>query len=258
MTFTIADIMGWLGHFLWPFIRVGALMVSAPVFSNVFVPVRVRVLFGVALTIAVMPAVGQVPAVAPLSLQGLLLAAQQVLVGVAMGLIIAMAFQAVMIAGESVGLTMGLGFATMVDPQTGVAVPVISELLLLVCTLLFLALGGHLALVRLLAASFQMLPVAPEGLTAGDFRTVAGWGTQMFAGGVLIALPCLAALLGVNLIVGVMTRAAPQMNLFSVGFPLTMMIGFVVILTLLMPSLPSRMAGLWGAAFATVRGILGG
>lgn len=258
MTVASADIAAWVGSFMWPFMRVGALFLTAPLFSNVSVPVRVRVLLAVALTIAVMPAVGEVPAVEPLSAVGLLIAAQQVVAGVAMGLLVSAAFQSVVIAGESISLTMGLGFATLVDPQTGVSVPVLSQFILIVTTLLFLALGGHLASIQLLAESFTRLPIATTGIGADDYYRIAAWGVEMYAGAVLIALPAVAVLLTVNMAIGVMTRSAPQMNIFSVGFPLTMLVGFVTVLTLVLPSLTSRMTDIWRDAFDTVRQVLGG
>ncbi|MBA1146991.1 flagellar biosynthetic protein FliR [Ectothiorhodospiraceae bacterium WFHF3C12] len=256
MTITTAEIAAWVGSFMWPFLRVGAMLMAAPIFGNMMVPVRVRVLFGVALTIAVMPAVGPAPAVGPLSPEGMMIAFQQVLIGVAMGLLVSLAFQAATIAGESISMTMGLAFAQMADPQTGASVPVLSQFLLIVITLLFLAMGGHLMLIELTAESFRMLPLAPEGLVRQDLFDVISWGSQMFVGALLIALPALAVLLTTNMIIGVMTRAAPQMNIFSVGFPITMLVGYVTVLTLVLPSLSGRMSDLWRAAFMTIRQIL--
>ncbi len=254
---TSAQLSAWVGSFMWPFIRVSALMLAAPLFGNVSVPVRIRVLLAAALTIAIMPAVGEVPVVGALSPEALLIAAHQVIAGIPMGLLVAVAFQNVVIAGESIALTMGLGFATMIDPQSGVAVPVISQFLLVVATLLFLAMGGHLMIIQLLAESFTRLPIAATGIGADEFFRIAAWGAEMYAGAVLIALPALAVLLIVNMIIGVMTRSAPQMNIFSVGFPLTMLVGFVALLTLVLPSLAARMSEIWRMAFDVVRQVLG-
>lgn len=258
MTVTTAEVGAWLGAFLWPFMRVGALFLTAPLFGNTMVPVRVRVFAGAALTVAVMPAVGPVPAVDPLSLEALLVAVQQVLIGVAMGLLLSLAFQAVTIAGEAMSLNMGLGFATMADPQSGVSTPVLGQFLLILSTLLFLSIGGHLLLVEVLAESFRSLPVDQTGLTRQDFVDIAFWGARMFAGGVLIALPAIAVLLTAQMLLGVMTRTAPQMNIFSVGFPITILLGLVSLLVLVVPYLTPRMTELWREAFAMVRQILGG
>lgn len=258
MTIPAAELTAWLGQFLWPFIRVGALMLTAPMFSNILIPIRLRVLLGVGLTVAVLPAVGGVPRLDPLSAAGLLIAGQQVLIGAAIGLLVAMAFQAVALAGETLSMTMGLSFATMISPQTGVASTVISQFLLIVAMLLFLAVGGHLMLIQLLAESFHTLPIAGTGLTHQGAYALVAWAGEMFAGAVLLALPAIAVLLTVNLIIGVMTRTAPQMNIFSVGLPLTLLAGFVVILTIILPALPEHMADLWRLAFDSLRRILNG
>jgi flagellar biosynthetic protein FliR len=257
MSVTIAEIMAWVGTFAWPWIRISALLLSAPLFSNVQVPVQIHILLGLTLTVAVLPAVGDVPAVDPLSMAALLIAVQQVLIGLTMGVLVATALQTVVVAGESIAMTMGLGFAQMMDPQSGVSVPVMSQFLLVVTMLLFMAVGGHLLLIELLADSFRLMPVAADGLVSADFLAVAVFGGQMFAGAVLIALPAILVLLITNLAMGIMTRAAPQMNIFSVGFPITMLLGFLVVLTLVLPALQARLADIWSAAFGAARHLLG-
>jgi flagellar biosynthetic protein FliR len=181
-----------------------------------------------------------------------------VLIGVLIGLLLAASFQAVTIAGESISLAMGLGFATMVDPQSGASVPVLSQFLLILTTLLFLSLGGHLMLIELIATSFETMPIAGVGLVRADLIGVAAFGSQMFAGAVLIALPAVVTLLVIQLAMGIMTRAAPQMNIFSVGFPITILLGFLVVLFFVLPVLQPRMLQLWGAAFGAARKLLGG
>lgn len=257
LSLTTAEISAWVAGFMWPFIRVSAMMLAAPLFGNASVPVNIRVLLAVGITVGIMPAVGAMPRLDPLSLEALLVGAQQALIGVALGLMIGMTLQVVVIAGESVALTMGLGFAAMVDPQTGVSTPVVSQFLLIVVTLLFLAVGGHLMLIQLTAESFTLMPVSSAGIGAEGFYRVVAWGSEMFAGAVLMALPALVLLLTLNMIIGVMTRAAPQMNIFSVGFPLTILVGMISLVLLLLPAMPGRMADLWQNAFLTLRQILG-
>ena len=256
MVFTTAQVTGWIGLFMWPLLRVSGMMLTAPLFNSPLAAVRVRLVITVALTVAVMPAVGAVPSVDPLSATGLMIAIQQLLIGAVMGTMIGMAFGAITISGQTIALTMGLGFATMVDPQNGQPMPVISQFFLIVATLLFVAIGGHLMLIQLLAESFHSLPVAPQGVGGNDFIRVVGWASAMFAGAVLIALPAVVILLTVNLALGVMTRAAPQMNIFSVGFPITILAGFVILLTVVVPSLQYRMTDLWRQAFDTIRLLL--
>lgn len=253
MHFSNAEIGQFVAHFAWPWIRITAMLLAAPVFSNVQVPTWLRVLLSLALTVAVLPAVQTPPSVDLLSLPALLVAMQEVLIGILIGLLLAASFQAVTIAGESISLAMGLGFATMVDPQTGASVPVLSQFLLVLTTLLFLSLGGHLMLIEWLAVSFQSMPIAGAGLKRPDFMAVAAFGSQMFAGAVLIALPAVVILLVVQLAMGVMTRAAPQLNLFSVGFPLTIILGFLTVLFFVLPVLQTRMLQIWSVAFNVAR-----
>ncbi len=142
---------------------------------------------------------------------------------------------------------MGLGFAQMVDPQNGVNVPVIGQYYVVIATLLFLALNGHLALIRVLVDSFHSLPVAAESLTRGDLRSIAYWGTRMFAQAVMVALPAVAAILLVNLAFGVVSRSAPQLNIFGVGFPVTLTLGFVTLIFAVSNLLPQMQQLIDGA-----------
>lgn len=258
MEVTVAEVTAWVGAFMYPLMRVGAAALVAPVFGNDMIPVQVRIFIGLMLTLAIMPLIQDVPPVDPLSVEGLMIAGQEVLLGLIIGFVLTLALNVVVIAGESVALAMGLGFATMVDPQTGMSVPVISQVLLILCTLLFLAMGGHLMLVQLLAESFVAIPVGALELSREAFWTVATWGTQLFAGAVLIALPLVAVLLVINLSLGVMTRAAPQMNVFSVGLPITLLVGTLLLPILVLPQLPNRMAGVWSEAYRTIGTILTG
>ena len=221
------QIAGWLGGFFWPFIRISAMMMAAPIFGARIMPVRIRILMAFAFSLVAVPLLPPVPAVDPISYQGMGIAAQQVLIGVAMGFIIQLVFQALVIAGESIANGMGLGFARMVDPANGVQVPVVSQFLIVMATLLFVILNGHLMLIDLVVQSFRILPIGPEGLSANGALQIASWGSQMFAGGLLVALPAVTAMLVVNISMGVITRAAPQLNIFAVGFPLMILLGFV-------------------------------
>jgi flagellar biosynthetic protein FliR len=179
------------------------------------------------------------PAVDPLSVQGLTISVQQVLIGFAMGFIMQLVLAALTIAGEAIAMTMGLGFASMVDPANGVNVPVLSQFFLIMGTLLFLALGGHLMVIQLVLSSFETLPVGLNGLDRDAFWSVIVFSSQMFIGAVWIALPAMISILVITLAMGVMTRAAPQLNIFSVGFPVTMLMGFIFLM-LAMPNLLPR------------------
>jgi flagellar biosynthetic protein FliR len=181
------------------------------------------------LTWIVLPLLPPVPAVDPLSASGVLVTVQQFVIGLAIGFSLQLLFATLILAGQTVAMGMGLGFASIVDPQNGINVPVLGQYYVVVATLLFLALNGHLALIRIVIDSFQTLPVGIDSLTRDDFHAVAGWGTRLFANALMVALPAVASILLVNLAFGVVSRAAPQLNIFGVGFPVTMALGFVII-----------------------------
>lgn len=230
MTLTMAEITGWLGTFLWPFFRIGAMLMIAPVTGSNSVPMRVRLMLALAITAIVVPLLPSVPEVSPFSWPALAIIMQQLLIGLAMGFALMLVFGTVVTGGQVIAMQMGLGFASMVDPQNGTQVPVLSQLYTLMTTLLFLAIDGHLVMIRLLVESFQLLPVAEVGLDRDAFHAIAAWGTQLFAGALWLALPAVTSLLLVNIAFGVMARAAPQLNIFAIGFPVAVIMGYVVIL----------------------------
>lgn len=254
MTFAAEDIQVWVGSLMWPFVRISAMLLVAPIFGARNVNVRVRLSLGLLLAIVVAPQVSGQPLVDPLSLGGLVVAIHQVLIGIVMGFVLQMVFSALTQAGETVALSMGLGFASAIDPVGGVQVPMVSQYFTILATLIFLALNGHLVLIELLIRSFDTLPVMADGVTPDNLWAIVTFGSQMFAGAMLIALPAVASLLLVNIAMGVMTRAAPQLNIFAVGFPLTLFAGFVIIL-LILPGFPARIGELLMAAFALIQQI---
>ncbi len=217
----------WLGGFFWPFVRISAMMLSAPVFGARMMPVRIRIVMALTISVLTVPFLPPVPAVDPISLAAANILLQQILIGIATGLIIQMVFQSLVIAGEAIANSMGLGFARMVDPANGVQVPVISQFFIVMATLLFVILNGHLLLIQLMIRSFEILPIAETGLALPALKAVVSWGSQMYIGGLMVALPAITALLVVNIAMGVITRAAPQLNIFAVGFPLMILLGFI-------------------------------
>ncbi len=233
LVLTTEQITLWLGGLFWPFVRISAMMLAAPVFGARMMPVRIRVILALAISAMSVPLLPPVPAVDPISMDAALILAQQVLIGVAMGFIIQMVFQSLVVAGEAIANSMGLGFARMVDPANGVQVPVISQFFVVMMTLLFVVLNGHLMLIQLVVRSFELLPISTDGLSLPGIRAVVDWGSAMFAGGLMIALPAVTALLVVNVSMGVITRAAPQLNIFAVGFPLMILLGFVFLMATL-------------------------
>lgn len=234
ISFTSAELQAWLAAFLWPLTRILAVIASAPVFGNPSVPARIKVGLAVGITLLVAPALGPLPQVEPGSGTGLMIVAQQLAIGLAMGLAMRIVFVAVEMAGEIIGLQMGLGFASFYDPQNAGHTPVIGKFLGLLTTVVFLAMNGHLLVLSALADSFRVLPIGGEPLQVGGWRMLAQWGGEIFLAGLLLALPLIAALLVTNLALGILTRAAPQLNIFAVGFPLTLALGFLA-LSLVLP-----------------------
>lgn len=251
MNFEADDILRWASSLVWPFVRISALLLVAPIFGARNVNVRARLAMGFLLALLVAPILPEPPAVDPLSLGGFVVIMHQVLIGIAMGFVLVLVFSAITQAGEAVALSMGLGFASAVDPVGGVQVPMVSQYFTILAILIFLALNGHLVLIHLLLRSFETLPVAAGGLTPEDLWAILSFGSSMFAGALLIALPAVASLLLVNLAMGVITRAAPQLNIFAIGFPITLLAGFLIIL-LTLPSLTTRIGELLMSAFPLV------
>ena len=228
MVFTETAISAWLASFLWPLMRIGSVFVAAPIFASRQVPARWRALLALMVTWIVMPVLPPSPVVSTFSHEAVMIALQQIAIGVSMGFILQMVFAALVFGGQTMAYSMGLGFASMVDPQNGVQVPVVSQFYLILATLTFLALNGHLILIEIVIDSFTTLPVAVDGLTRNTLWDIASWGGRIFAAGLLMALPVVTALLLVNLGLGIVARAAPQLNIFAVGFPMAMLIGFIL------------------------------
>lgn len=244
-----------IGAWFWPFVRIAALLTAAPLLGAGYVTPRVRLALAFALALVLTPLV-DVPPVSPLSAAGVLLTVEQVVVGVLMGLAVRLMLVVFDLAGQLVSQTMGLGFAAMVDPATGAQVPAVSQLYLVLASLVFVTVDGHLLLIQVLARSFEVLPPG-AGVDPGAFWDLparAGWA---LGAGALIALPAVTAMLLVNLAFGVMTRTAPQLNLFAVGFPITLMMGFVVIL-LTLPGVLLQVETTIARAAAFALGLVGG
>ncbi|MFA5985186.1 MAG: flagellar biosynthetic protein FliR [Methylococcaceae bacterium] len=229
MNFTEAEIVGLVSAFIWPFIRISSLFLSAPVFSATAIPARVRVVFSLALTIMVMPLLPPLPDIVVFSYEGLVVAIQQLMIGVVSGFILQLCFAAVAFAGQSAAYSLGLGFSSQIDPQNGGQVLVVSQFYVTLATLLFFTLDAHLLLLKILLDSFKSLPIGVDGIDKSGLWAVVAWASRLFAGGVLMCMPITISLLLVNICFGVATRAAPQLNIFSVGLPVTIVFGILMV-----------------------------
>lgn len=230
LSITSAQLDAWLAALMFPLARLLGLIATAPVFSNRAVSVRIRLAIGLAMAVAILPALPPMPPIPTDSMIALAMLVQQMFIGIAIGFMMRLFIAAVDVAGEMIGLQMGLSFAVFFSPQTGGQTSVIAEFLGLLALLVFLALDGHLMLVNVLVLSFEWLPVSPVAPNPEGWMLIVRYATVMFASGLMLALPMVAALLITNVALGVLTRAAPQLNLFAVGFPVTLSVGFLVLL----------------------------
>lgn len=241
LTITVNEIMLLVQMWLWPFFRIAGLLMTAPVIGTRSVPVRIRIVIAMAITIVIFPVIPEVPNVDAVSAQGVLITIQQVMIGLAMGLCMRVIFIALEVAGQAVGQLMGLMMASMVDPLNGNQVPIIGQFYLLLATLLFLVVDGHLMMIRVLAESFYSMPIAATGISTNGAWEVLMWTGRIIKAAVMIALPVIVSLLIVNMSFGIMTRSAPQLNIFAVGFPIMIIMGVVIIFFSLNNFIPHMM-----------------
>ncbi|MDJ0709933.1 MAG: flagellar biosynthetic protein FliR [Woeseiaceae bacterium] len=225
----LAPIIETLSIYIWPFVRIGAFLMVMPIIGGSFVPVKVRLLLAVVLTIAIAPIVPPTATQDVLSAAGLVTVIQEIAIGVAMGFLVQLVFDAIALGGQVIGMSMGLGFAVFLDRARGVSIPVLGQLFLMLSMLVFLSMDGHLAMIRMLAESFHAWPISQGAFTVPIIWELLVWTSHLFIFAMKIALPAITALLVVNLSFGVMSRAAPTLNLFAVGFPVAMLLGFAVI-----------------------------
>lgn len=257
MNFTSEEIVNLISAYFWPFVRISTVFMASPVFGAVaIVPVKIRLMLALAITFVAVPLIPEAPAIDPMSATGVLVLLQQILLGLAMGFLLQLAFATLAMGGSGISMPMGLSFANMVDPVNGVQVPVMSSLFTIIGTLLFLAADVHLILIQVVIESFQTMPVGPTGISQQSMLTLALWGGKIFMGGMLIALPAIIIVTLINMAFGVMTKAAPQLNIFAVGFPTTMMAGFLVVY-LTLPTLLPRFMQMIEEAFSTMHIMLG-
>lgn len=254
MNLLVNDIVERFYGFLWPMLRISALMLSAPVFSLRALNLRLRILLALALTWMIFPLYSW-PRLDPLSAAGLLEVFNQIAIGLLMGLSLQIITAAILLAGQSVSNAMGLSIANMMDPNLG-NVPVIAQFLLILSTLIFLGLGGHAMMLGMVVDSFASLPIGQQLLTEKSWVHFLSWSSMIFLGAVLLALPVMVTLLFINIGLGVATRAAPSLNIFQVGLPAMILAGFGA-LVFALPSMGARIEWLWLQGFLEVRSQLG-
>lgn len=254
MDLLVADIVERFYNLLWPMVRISAFLIAAPFFSLRSVSLRIRILLALALTWMIYPLTDW-PTVDPISAEGLREVFVQAFIGVLMGLILQVINAALVVGGQAISASMGLSMANMVDPNMG-NVPVIAQFLLICSTLIFLGLGGHVIVISMVLESFKIVPIGAVIELSILFDLMVKWSAMVFLGGVLLALPILVALLFINIGLGVITRAAPALNIFAVGFPAMILAG-ILLLSMSMSSIGFRIQWLWRQGFETLSQALG-
>jgi flagellar biosynthetic protein FliR len=243
LTFSEAQLIDWISPLLWPFLRVLAVFTTMPVFGQRVVPLRVRIGLAGSIAFAAQALLPEMPRVALDSPGAFVAVAQQLLVGMSIGFAVRIVFAAIEFAGELVGLQMGLNYAGFFDPATGGQTTATSRFFGTTVAFLFIIINGHLLVIAAVMQSFHSFPVGPEPFAFLRAVRPETWGAEIFRLGLWIALPLIAMLLFVNLVLGVIARVAQQMNVFAIGFPITLGVGLLgVLLTLPMMQGPFTMA----------------
>jgi flagellar biosynthetic protein FliR len=254
MTLLASEIVERFYMFLWPMLRISALLLTAPLFSLDALTLPIRIMLALVVTIFIYPLVTW-PVIDPVTANGILQIVNQLFIGAMMGLMLQVATGALTVAGQTISSSMGLSMATLIDPNVG-NVPVIAQFVVILSTLVFLGFGGHIIMLSMVLDSFTAVPIGQSILGQVSFGKVVAWSSMIFLGGVLISLPVMIALLFINIGMGVITRAAPSLNIFSVGLPASIIAGFLVLL-LAMDSIVGRIQWLWMQAFNHARDLVG-
>lgn len=255
LSVTSAQLDAWLALFVFPLVRILGLMATAPIFSNASLPRRTRLILGLVIGFALAPALPPMPTIPAGSWIGLVVLAEQLLIGLLMGMTLRIVFAAIDLAGELIGLQMGLSFAVFYDPQSSGQTPVVTEFLSLFASLIFLAMDGHLVTISALAESFRLLPVSAQPFAITGLSSLLTWVGTLFSAGIMLSLPLVTALLIANLSLGVLTRMAPTLNLFAIGFPVTLAAGFIVLM-LSLPYFGAALERLYGQGFNALETVL--
>ncbi|MBV5322420.1 MAG: flagellar biosynthetic protein FliR [Ilumatobacteraceae bacterium] len=225
--------MAWLSPVIWPFLRTLAVFTSAPVFSSKAFPVRARIALAFFIALAAQPALGQQPVISMTSPGAIGAVMQQVGVGLAIGFAIRLVFAAVELAGEVVGFQMGLSFASFFDPSFNTQSSAVARFFGQMAIFMFIVMNGHFLVLMTVINSFKSFPVDQNFLTAVKQMKVLNLGADLFASGLWMALPMVGMLMFANLALGIVSRVAPQMNIYAIGFPITLTVGLVGMATTL-------------------------
>lgn len=223
------EISSWVSRYLWPFFRIAGFFMVMPLFGTRLVTARIRLFLAATTALVVTPILPPMPQIDALSLQTMIIIFQQIMIGVALAFVLDILMHIFIMSGQLVAMQTGLGMAQMMDPANGINVAVVAQWFLIFVNLLFVTLNGHLVAIEILADSFFTMPVGAGFLDSNLIYEIAGIAQWMFSAAIVLALPAITAMLVVNIAFGVMARLAPQLNIFAVGFPVTMMLGLIIL-----------------------------
>lgn len=226
-----AQLQLWLAHFLWPFIRILSFLLASPLLGHSSIPPHVKIGFAALVSIAIAPIIPPIPSIPIVSWAGFGLLIEQMLIGIAIGFAMRVTFTTLQVAGDLAGLQMGLAFATLFTPESGNTM-ILARLFYMIGLLFFVSINGHLIVIETLAHTFQKLPIGEITFQANAWHMLSKYVGILFSTGLLMSLPMIAALLIINLAMGILNRSAPQLTVFSIGFPLTLTTGLILLMIL--------------------------
>lgn len=252
MNLILDDLVQILITGLIPFLRISALLLAAPLVSLRVVSVRIRIALAIVLTAFIFPML-DLPVIDATSADGIRLIVHELFIGILFAIVLQVVNAAMVLAGQSMSMSMGLGMAQTIDPNAG-QVPVLSSFLVVLSTLIFLSVGGHLIMIKLILQSFEALPIGGAIMVKETLANVIEWTAMAFLGAVLVALPIMLTMMLINLCIGIVTRAAPALNIFAVGFPAMVLTGMVLVVVY-MVNIGHRIEWIWLEAFDTAQSI---
>jgi flagellar biosynthetic protein FliR len=231
-------IIDWLTQYVLPFARISGMLMAMVIIGTRTVSPRIRLFLALTIVVVAMPVLPKTTSLDLFSINAVIQIGLQTFIGIAIGLVTRIVFETFVIAGQTIAMQTGLGFASLIDQNTGVSVPALGQMFVMMMTLIFLSLDGHLKLIEIIVVSFESLPIDQSALFFVQLDRMLYWAETMFTTAFMMVLSAIVALLVMNLSLGVMTRSAPQLNIFAVGFPIMTVVGLSIIWLLLKSFLP--------------------
>jgi flagellar biosynthetic protein FliR len=248
MVVTDGDVLTWLGRFVWPFLRITGLFLTAPLYGSTLIPMRVKAVLAAALAGALALWLPNLPAFPGDPVSAIYQGVIQIAFGAAIGVVMQIVVASIASLGEVAGLAMGLSFAELQFQDTPGTTQVLYDIMSWTALMGFIALGGPIWLFAAIAHSFAG---GTTGLGRAAWPALITFGSSVITSAVMLALPVMAMSLAINVTVGLLTVFSPQLNLLTIGFPL-LILGGLSILTASLASLPGTIESLIDGAVKTI------